>query len=75
MIKINFDKNLKPQLRERLKKMGVSTSFIYPGLAGIASEVKSLNYDPVHSGKHQIVTMTCHIDLSALQQSKQDLHD
>jgi hypothetical protein len=69
MMKINFDKNLKPQLRERLKKMGVSTSFIYPGLAGIAAEVKSLNYDPVQSGKHQITTTTCYIDLSAIQQN------
>lgn len=48
---------LKPQLRERLRTLGVSASFIYPGLDGIASEVKSLQYDPVHSGRHKIITV------------------
>ncbi|MDF3196590.1 FRG domain-containing protein [Pseudomonas sp. 1928-m] len=60
---IEFDKNLKPRLRERLKKMGVSTSFIYPGLGGIASEVKSLKYDPVQSGRTKIITMRCEIKI------------
>jgi hypothetical protein len=63
MGRIDFDKNLKPRLRERLKKMGISTSFIYPGLGGIASEVKSLKYDPVQSGRTKIVTMRCEVKL------------
>lgn len=60
---IVFDKNLKPRLRERLKKMGVSASFIYPGLNGIASEVKSLTYDPIQSGKTKTITIRCEINL------------
>lgn len=69
MTKITFDKHLKPKLRERLKTMGVSTSFIYPGLAGIASEIKSLHYNPVQSGTHHITSVQCYIDLSSLNRS------
>ncbi|WP_321922242.1 FRG domain-containing protein [Burkholderia sp. BCC1998] len=49
---------LKSQLRERLRTLGVSASFIYPGLDGIASEVKRLQYDPVHNGRRTIITAT-----------------
>lgn len=49
---------LKSQLRERLRTLGISASFIYPGLDGIASEVKILQYDPVHNGRHKIITVT-----------------
>lgn len=63
MIRIDFDKHLKSRLRERLKKMGVSASFIYPGLDGIAAEVKSLKYDPVRSGITKIITMRCEVKI------------
>ena len=55
MKKIAFSGKLKPFLRNRLRKMGISTSFIYPGIGGIASEVKSFYYDPVSSGRTQII--------------------
>lgn len=55
--------SLKPRLRERLRTLGVSASFIYPGLDGIASEVKSLEYDPVHHGSKRIVTATMELTL------------
>jgi hypothetical protein len=54
---------LKPLLRERLRQLGISASFIYPGLDGIASEVKSLQYDPVRSGRTQMVTFRATIEI------------
>ncbi|MBK1822190.1 FRG domain-containing protein [Burkholderia orbicola] len=51
-------KELKPLLRERLKKLGVSASFIYPGLDGVASEVKILLYNPVESGRVRRVSVS-----------------
>jgi len=45
---------LKPYLRERLRTLGISASFIYPGLDGITSEVKSLRFDPVFSGHRRL---------------------
>ena len=46
----------KPEIRRRLRTMGVSTSHIYPGLAGVASELKSFMYDPVAAGRTMILT-------------------
>jgi FRG domain len=54
---------LKPWLRERLRTLGVSASFIYPGLDGIAAEVKSLEYDPVHYGRKMMYTATMKFEL------------
>lgn len=63
LIKIEVAAILKSRIRERLQKLGVSTSFIYPGLAGIASEIKSLQYDEVHAGRKSIITFECSVDL------------
>jgi hypothetical protein len=60
---------LKPQLRARLSMLGVSASFIYPGLDGIASQVKSLQYDPVQSGHKMIITTAIEIPASAVDQT------
>ncbi|PKG37106.1 FRG domain-containing protein [Psychromonas sp. Urea-02u-13] len=47
----------KPELRKRLRTMGVSTSYIYPGLDGIAKEVKSFIHDPISSGRRLVITV------------------
>ncbi|MFN4327653.1 MAG: FRG domain-containing protein [Limnobacter sp.] len=54
----------KPEIRCRLRMLGISTSFIYPGIAGIASEIKAHQFDPVANGKMQIVTLRTEIKLS-----------
>ena len=54
--KLEFSGRLKPPLRSRLRTMGIATSFIYPGLGGVASEAKCFHYDPVVSGWMKIVT-------------------
>ncbi|UTV26613.1 FRG domain-containing protein [Photobacterium atrarenae] len=54
----------KPELRRRLRTFGISTSFIYPGLAGIAQEVKSFVHTPIESGKMSVYTAKVTLDLS-----------
>jgi hypothetical protein len=54
----------KPEIRHRLRMLGISTSFIYPGLAGIAAEIKAHQFNPVASGKMQIMTLRAEIKLS-----------
>ncbi|HHC6465828.1 TPA: FRG domain-containing protein [Vibrio parahaemolyticus] len=54
---IEFKSEWKPELRRRLRTMGVSTSFIYPGLSGIASEIKSFVYDPVANNRVKIISI------------------
>lgn len=49
----------KGEIRRRLRILGISTAFIYPGLAGIAEEIKSLFFNPVASGRIQMFTMNC----------------
>ena len=61
--KLEFSGHLKPALRDRLKTLGISTSFIYPGLAGVASEAKTFHYDPVTSGQMTIVTVSVDLKL------------
>ncbi|BCZ85643.1 hypothetical protein PTKU64_93180 (plasmid) [Paraburkholderia terrae] len=58
-------RTLKPALRERLRMLGVSASFIYPGLDGIAAEVKSLQYDPVHAGRQRIISLKGALDFGS----------
>lgn len=53
----------KSQIRKRLYTMGMSTSFIYPGLAGVASDIKKLQFNPITEGRMQIVTVRCEIKL------------
>lgn len=53
----------KAELRRRLRTMGISTSHIYPGLSGIASEIKSFVHDPIKSGKMKVITIEAKIDL------------
>ena len=55
LIKIKSD--WKPELRERLRTVGISTSYIYPGLGGIASEIKAFVYDPVQAGRRKVLTV------------------
>lgn len=47
----------KSEIRERLYTMGMSTSFIYPGLAGVTSDIKKLTFNPVVSGHVQIFSL------------------
>lgn len=56
----------KLELRKRLKTMGISTSFIYPGLAGIALEIKSFLHEPISSGRMQVFTCRAEIKLPQL---------
>lgn len=46
----------KAEIRRRLRSLGVSTSFIYPGLAGVAGEIRSHYFQPVTSGRMTILT-------------------
>ncbi|MCW4442981.1 FRG domain-containing protein [Vibrio splendidus] len=46
----------KPAIRERLKMMGISHSYIYPGLEGVAKEIRKHMFEPVQSGRHKIIT-------------------
>jgi hypothetical protein len=55
--KIQFKGYLKPELRNRLRTMGISSSYIYPGLGGIASEVKTTLFAPVQSGSRKIYSI------------------
>ena len=61
--KLEFSGRLKPALRCRLRTLGISTSFIYPGLAGVATEAKCFHYDPVTSGQMTIVTARVDVKL------------
>lgn len=61
--KLEFSGRLKPPLRSRLRTLGIATSFIYPGLSGIASEAKCFHYDPVTSGQTTIVTASVDLRL------------
>jgi hypothetical protein len=54
--KLEFKGSWKPELRDRLRTLGISASFIYPGLSGIANELKSFIFDPVASGHLKIIT-------------------
>ncbi|WP_415879025.1 FRG domain-containing protein [Methylomonas sp. TEB] len=54
----------KPEIRCRLRMLGISTSFIYPGLAGIAAEIKSHQFNPVANGHMQIMTLRAELKLS-----------
>lgn len=61
LTKLLFSGQWKPAIRERLRTLGVSASFIYPGLAGIASELKSMEFDGFASGRERHITLTCAI--------------
>lgn len=39
ILRFEFSAKLKPQIRKRLYALGISTSFIYPGIEGIANEI------------------------------------
>ena len=57
--KLKFSGHLKPALRARLRTLGIATSFIYPGLEGVASEVRCFHYDPVTSGRMKFAAPFC----------------
>jgi len=46
----------KHQIRDRLKMLGISHSYIYPGLEGASKEIRKHMFEPVQSGRHQIIT-------------------
>jgi len=56
LTKLEFSGHLKPDLRSRLRTLGIAASFIYPGLGGAVSEAKCFHYDPVTLGRTKIVT-------------------
>ena len=55
--KMVFQRDWKPGIRERLLRLGISASYIYPGLSGIASEVKSKIFNPIASDRRRIITI------------------
>ncbi|MER0204077.1 MAG: FRG domain-containing protein [Nitrosomonas sp.] len=55
--KMVIQRDWKPEIRERLLRLGISASYIYPGLSGIASEVKSKIFNPITSGRRRITTI------------------
>ncbi|PLC06023.1 FRG domain-containing protein [Variovorax sp. RO1] len=46
----------KGEIRKRLRVLGVSTSFIYPGLGGVAAEIKSSTFDPIVAGRAKMIS-------------------
>lgn len=54
----------KPEIRKRLRALGVSTSFIYPGLAGVGGEIRSHHFQPVTT--NQMTILTAHADIPPL---------
>lgn len=54
----------KSEIRARLRMLGISTSFIYPGLAGIASEIKSHLFNPVSTGQRRMLTFRAELKLN-----------
>lgn len=53
----------KGEIRRRLRTLGISTSYMYPGIAGVASEIKSLMFNPVASGQTKMITMRMELKL------------
>lgn len=47
----------KPEIRKKLKMYGISHSFVYPGLEGVAKEIRKDIFEPVETGKLRIVTL------------------
>jgi hypothetical protein len=45
------------ELRRRLQALGVSTSFIYPGIAGVAQEVKAFHHQRFAQGRARAITI------------------
>lgn len=46
-----IDRTLKFNLREQLRVMGISHSFVYPGLEGVSAEITKHVFDPVNEGR------------------------
>lgn len=61
IIKLSINKEWKHNIRNRLKVLGITHSYIYPGLEGVAREVKASTFDPVKNGKAQIVSVGCEL--------------
>lgn len=47
----------KPEIRRRLRMLGIGASFIYPGLDGIGKEVTTLMHEPIQSGATKMVVL------------------
>jgi len=62
--KIIINYNHKESIRKTLQTMGVSHSFIYPGLGGVVSEVREKEFLPLIRGKLQILTLSAEIPAS-----------
>jgi hypothetical protein len=60
---LQIKKEWKLELRRRLRTMGISNSYIYPGLEGITREIKSSTFDPVVNGRTQMLRSETHITL------------
>ncbi|TQM03687.1 FRG domain-containing protein [Pseudoxanthomonas sp. 3HH-4] len=54
----------KEEIRRRLRVLGISNSYMYPGIAGVASELRSLMFNPVASGRLQMLTLRAEIQLT-----------
>ncbi len=52
--KITIKKECKDVIRKTLRTMGISHSYIYPGLEGITKELKIHEFDPIVKGKRTI---------------------
>ncbi|MRW89112.1 FRG domain-containing protein [Duganella sp. FT80W] len=56
----------KHELRKRLRALGVSASFIYPGISGVAQEVKTFEHHRYAQGRAK--TITAMLELPPLNQ-------
>lgn len=70
LVKLSINKEWKHNIRKRLRVLGITHSYIYPGLEGVAREVKASTFDPVKNGKAQIVSMFCEIPPLAADPTK-----
>lgn len=54
--KIRIKAQWKHEIRERLKTMGISHSYIYPGLEGVSKEIRKHMFEPIQNGKLKIIS-------------------
>jgi len=57
-VKLKVNKEWKAEIRDHLRMMGISHSYIYPGLDGVSREVKKHVFEPVQNGKQTIASFS-----------------
>jgi len=67
---LKINKELKSLLRDRLKIMGISHSYLFPNLDGICKEIKIGKFDPIANGKAtHVICKSAPLDISEYMKS------